>query len=332
MPLTHAKICDPGRPTLVRQGLHRSTTQGSHQQSDREPGPSRGYRDASIGIAAAAGASRPSLDKLVPVLTAFLQRQKPGRPAVLRGRTTVCHGRRIGPAHAQRKAVDAQSRPARRQKLCNVILCGHLCQPLVRITHQPAGVGPKLGKLYARLFDRGAACRRYVVSPAVGRDRSPRAAKLRDVQPGQVVTVAVTIGKHRPGPPRLTGAVPYLCKRRHRRHHADVLQSASRLSGRSIAGGRGPLRIRHCRTLRRMLQMVHPIELWTRRGLPRCRWSSRCIHSRKASPSVICRAVDGALATSARVAEWQDEAWVARERFPTFASALRQLHRPAQPP
>jgi ATP-dependent DNA helicase RecG len=43
------------------------------------------------------------------------------------------------------------------------------------------------------------------------------------------------------------------------------------------------------------------------------------------------RAVDGALAHLPELAEWQDEAWVARERFPTFASALRQLHRPAQP-
>ncbi|HEY6381223.1 MAG TPA: ATP-dependent DNA helicase RecG, partial [Pseudolabrys sp.] len=31
------------------------------------------------------------------------------------------------------------------------------------------------------------------------------------------------------------------------------------------------------------------------------------------------------------LAEWQDAAWVARERFPTFAAALRNLHRPDQP-
>ena len=29
--------------------------------------------------------------------------------------------------------------------------------------------------------------------------------------------------------------------------------------------------------------------------------------------------------------EWQDEAWIARERFPAFAAALRHLHRPAEP-
>jgi ATP-dependent DNA helicase RecG len=43
------------------------------------------------------------------------------------------------------------------------------------------------------------------------------------------------------------------------------------------------------------------------------------------------RAMDGALGRLSHLPEWQDEAWVARERFPTFAAALRDLHRPAQP-
>ncbi|MGA7389709.1 MAG: ATP-dependent DNA helicase RecG, partial [Pseudolabrys sp.] len=43
------------------------------------------------------------------------------------------------------------------------------------------------------------------------------------------------------------------------------------------------------------------------------------------------RAMDGAIARLPDLPEWQDEAWVARERFPTFAAALRHLHRPAEP-
>ena len=43
------------------------------------------------------------------------------------------------------------------------------------------------------------------------------------------------------------------------------------------------------------------------------------------------RAMDGALARLPDLPEWQDEAWVARERFPAFADALRHLHRPAEP-
>jgi ATP-dependent DNA helicase RecG len=43
------------------------------------------------------------------------------------------------------------------------------------------------------------------------------------------------------------------------------------------------------------------------------------------------RAIDGALTRLPTIPEWQDEAWVAREKFPDFNSALRHLHRPNQP-
>jgi ATP-dependent DNA helicase RecG len=43
------------------------------------------------------------------------------------------------------------------------------------------------------------------------------------------------------------------------------------------------------------------------------------------------RAMDGALARLPELLEWQDEAWVSRERFPAFAEALRNLHRPREP-
>ena len=43
------------------------------------------------------------------------------------------------------------------------------------------------------------------------------------------------------------------------------------------------------------------------------------------------RAMDGALARLPDLPEWQDDAWISRERFPAFAAALRHLHRPAEP-
>ncbi len=82
-------------------------------------------------------------------------------------------------------------------------------------------------------------------------DRRAR-PKLRDVQAGQVVTVAVTIGKHRPGPPRRSRA-PY------RVYASDdtgditltYFNPQPRLSGKTAAGRRNPLRLRHGRILRR---------------------------------------------------------------------------------
>ena len=43
------------------------------------------------------------------------------------------------------------------------------------------------------------------------------------------------------------------------------------------------------------------------------------------------KAVDAALARVPDLAEWQDPSWIARERSPTFAQALRSVHRPAEP-
>jgi len=43
------------------------------------------------------------------------------------------------------------------------------------------------------------------------------------------------------------------------------------------------------------------------------------------------KAVDAAIARLPTLPEWQDPSWLSRERFPSFAEALRILHRPAEP-
>src|SRR6185312_13418132 len=71
------------------------------------------------------------------------------------------------------------------------------------------GVGPKLERVYARLLDREVPrvvdILFHLPSGAIDRRARP---KLRDVQPGQVVTVAVTVDQHRPSPPNRPRA-PY---------------------------------------------------------------------------------------------------------------------------
>ena len=122
------------------------------------------------------------------------------------------------------------------------------------------GVGPKLERLYARLFDRDAPrvvdLLFHLPSGVIDRRARP---KLRDVQPGQVVTVAVTIGKHRPGPPRRSRA-PY------RVYASDdtgditltYFNPNRRISGKTAARGRDALRLRHGEFYDGMLQMTHP--------------------------------------------------------------------------
>src|ERR1700690_564746 len=71
------------------------------------------------------------------------------------------------------------------------------------------GVGPKLEMLYARLLEREAPrvvdLLFHLPSGAIDRRARP---KLNEVQPGQVVTVAVTVLEHRPSPPNRPRA-PY---------------------------------------------------------------------------------------------------------------------------
>ena len=43
------------------------------------------------------------------------------------------------------------------------------------------------------------------------------------------------------------------------------------------------------------------------------------------------KAVDAALPKLPELPEWQDPPWVSRERYPSFADALKTLHRPASP-
>src|SRR5262245_18263205 len=85
-----------------------------------------------------------------------------------------------------------------------------LLNPLFASISTLPGVGPKLEKLYRRLFDREDVPRLvdlifHLPTGAIDRRARP---KLRDVEPDTVVTVAVTVDRHRPPPPRRPRA-PY---------------------------------------------------------------------------------------------------------------------------
>jgi ATP-dependent DNA helicase RecG len=86
-----------------------------------------------------------------------------------------------------------------------------LLDPLFANLTSLPGVGPKLEKLYRRLFGREGAAARVVdllfhlPTGTVDRRAQP---KLRDVEPGTVATVAVTVDRHRPAPPHRSRA-PY---------------------------------------------------------------------------------------------------------------------------
>src|SRR5215813_2234676 len=85
-----------------------------------------------------------------------------------------------------------------------------LLSPLFASATTLTGVGPKVVKLVGRVTGRENGARIadllfHLPSGAIDRRARP---KLRDVEPGTVVTVAVTIDRHRPPPPYRSRA-PY---------------------------------------------------------------------------------------------------------------------------
>ncbi len=202
------------------------------------------------------------------------------------------------------------------------------CGPICSIRCSPRSPAcPASGRSWRssmrRLLGReSAARRRSAVPSAVRRDRPPRAA--------QAQRGAGRPGRHRRGDGRRAparAAAPAARALPHRspattpaHADADLFQRAPRLSGEAAAGRRDALRLRHRRSsTTACCRWCIPTAWSTRRALPICRWSSRSIRSPKGSRSAMCGApMDGALARLPALPEWQDEAWVARERLPDF--------------
>jgi ATP-dependent DNA helicase RecG len=156
---------------------------------------------------------------------------------------------------------------------------------------------------------------------------------LRDVQPGQVVTVAVTVDRHRPSPPHRPRA-PYriyahddtgdltLTYFNARRDYLEKLLPVDEL--RYVSGT--------AEFYDGMLQMVHPDRVVDEAGFATLPLVEPVYPLTEGlALGNVRRAMDGALTRLPDLPEWQDESWVAREQFPTFSAALRHLHRPADP-
>ena len=190
------------------------------------------------------------------------------------------------------------------------------------------GVGPKLEKLYASclIAKRRASsiccstCRQEL---STGASRP----KLRDAQPDQVVTVAVTVDKHTPSPPHRSRA-PYRIYTHDDtgRPHPHLFQCAPRLSGNTPAAS-----AKHATSPARPSSMTACCRWctrtawWMRPALRHCRWSSRLYPLTEGlALGNVRRAMDGALGRLPDLPEWQDETWVAREQFPAFRQRIAQ--------
>jgi ATP-dependent DNA helicase RecG len=212
----------------------------------------------------------------------------------------------------------------------------NILNPLFASLTSLPGVGPKQEKLYARLLGRGEDIPRvadllfHLPSGAIDRRSRP---KLRDVVPDTVVTVAVTVDHHKPSPPNRPRA-PYriftsddtgtliLTYFNARQDYLEKLYPEGAL--RYVSGTTA--------LFDGMLQMVHPDRVVDEAGLATLPLVEPVYPLTEGlGLGLVRKAMDAALGKLPRLPEWQDEAWVARERLPNFTDALRTLHHPAEP-
>jgi ATP-dependent DNA helicase RecG len=197
------------------------------------------------------------------------------------------------------------------------------------------GVGPKLEVLYGHLLGREAPrvidLLMHMPSGVIDRRARP---PLNQVLPGQVVTVDVTVLEHRPSPPNrprapyrvVTGdntdatlTLTFFHARR------DYLEKLLPIGEKRYVSGIAEVYDGN-------LQMVHPDRVVDERGFADLPLVEPVYPLTEGlGLGNLRKAMDGAVARLPEIPEWQDEAWLSRERFPPFADALRHLHRPADP-
>ena len=196
------------------------------------------------------------------------------------------------------------------------------------------GIGPKLAKLYGRLLGRDDArivdLVFHLPSGAIDRRARP---KLRDVPFDTVVTVAVTVDRHRPPPPGRWRA-PYQIYTSDEtgdltlvyfNARKDYLQKLFPVGERRYVSG----------TVARydgMLQMVHPDRVVSEADLAKLPLLDPVYPLTEGlSGWQVGRAVGAALAKLPRLPEWLDPAWLKARGYPSFGDALTVVHRPHEP-
>ena len=198
------------------------------------------------------------------------------------------------------------------------------------------GIGPKLEKLFGRLIGRDDEPPRlidllfHLPTGFVDRRNQP---KLSAVTPETVVTVAVTVDRHRPPPPNRPRApynidtsddtntltITYFNARK------DYLEKLFPEGETRYVSGVTTLYDGH-------LQMVHPDRVVDAAGFARLPLIDPVYPLTEGlHPNQLRKALDLALHRLPELAEWQDAAWLKRNSFPGFAEALRSVHHPAEP-
>jgi len=207
--------------------------------------------------------------------------------------------------------------------------------PLFAAITSVPGIGPRLEKLYRRLLGRDDVPRvidliMHLPTGVIDRRARP---KLRDVSPDTVVTVEVTVDRHRAPPPHRSRA-PYQIYTSDEtgdlvltyfNPHKDYLEKLLPVGAKRYVSGTAAF-------YDGTLQMVHPDRVVDEAGFASLPLVEPVYPLTEGlSLNQVRKAVDAALANLPDLPEWQEPEWIVRQGFPAFATALHELHRPREP-
>lgn len=211
--------------------------------------------------------------------------------------------------------------------------------PLFASATSLKGIGPKLDKVLAKLLRPGGPANAearildllfHLPSGLIDRRERPRLDALPEKG---IVTVEVTVGKHRPPPPHLkrlphrvdcfddTGSLTLVFFHAFADHLQRILPPGeTRFISGAVDWFQGAPQIAHpdhvvSREEFAKLPLIEPVYPLTA-GL---------------SPRILGRAVKASLEKIPELPEWQDAAWLQRKGWGDFISCLRKLHSPETP-
>jgi len=209
-----------------------------------------------------------------------------------------------------------------------------LLDPLFGSLTSLSGIGSKFAKLFARLLDRDEPrvidLLFHLPSGTIDRRARP---KLCDVVPDTIVTVVVTVDRHRPPPPNRPRApyqiyasdetadiiLTYFNARR------DFLEKLLPVGERRIVSGTTAY-------YDGMLQMVHPDRVVSEADISKLPLVEAVYPLTEGlGLNVVRKAAEAALGRVPLLPEWQDEPWLRQQAWPAFGAALTALHHPADP-
>jgi ATP-dependent DNA helicase RecG len=209
-----------------------------------------------------------------------------------------------------------------------------LLNPLFAPVTGLPGVGPKQDKLFRYLLGRDETPRLldlllHLPSSVVDRRARP---KIRDAVPGTVVTLEVTVGRHRPAPPRNARA-PYLVYASddtgdvvltYFRAKADYIQKLLPVGAKRYVSG----------TLQMfdgMPQIVHPDRVVDEAGFAKLSGIDPVYPLTEGlALGSLRRAVAQALERLPDLPEWISPEVIRRCHFPPFKEALNRVHVPLE--